>query len=88
VACGSGAPPALCLLTIDSEADSAFPHEQALLDDTMHAPVAVDDWVITKSAATEMRDMASSSDRPWVVIRKCRNSLNASRSARSTDDLP
>src|SRR5690606_23047698 len=43
--------------------------------------------VMPKSAATEMSEIASSSLRPWVVIKKWRIFRKASRSARSTDDL-
>src|SRR3712207_805151 len=43
--------------------------------------------VIPKSTAIDISEIASSSDKPFVVIRKCRILRNASRMARSTEDF-
>ena len=44
-------------------------------------------WVTPKSTATEISEIASSSDSPLVVIRKARILRNASLSARSMEDF-
>src|SRR6516162_3168501 len=67
---------------------SASPAKIAFFRIAWTPQLASTTWVTPKSTATDISEIASSSESPLVVIRKCRILRNASRIARSSEDLP